>query len=393
MTHHTAVELALSVLVSTTAVPSLANVQPAAVVVASAPSPEVKTSSAWLRSGAAHQQKGEHAQAGAAYRKALEALSPQKQRANEGARAAMLSADTYWQAYEHDLDAAHLQAAIEVLELWRTLAGPQSRESLRGDVEQMTSRILAILEPLGKADTALGADDVSAAAEHYRDLLDALASQGRDWSLGARLVLSACLRIEAAYAEHVERGGDVAAHLHELHASRELLEGWRRARPAGDASVQGPAVEQALARVAARIAEAEQTMAGAQGRAGAAAMDAERAPADAAERARTQAEAAERARRAGIGLTTVGAIAVSTGAGLLGLGLRESFSLDDDTNPRSDEAPPRGGLWAGSGALLLVGGVVAVGFGLEILVQSRRARGVPRRARVRPGPFIVAIDF
>ncbi len=224
---------------------------------AAKPAPAGKTSSAWLRTGEAHQEKGEHAQAGDAYRKALEALSHKMQGADEGARAAGFSADAHWLAFEQDLGVLHLQAALDVLSLWLTLTGPQSRASMHDEVVRKFAQIRAVRDPLGEADAALAAGEATKAAGLYGDVVYALATQGYEWPLRARIALRGSAGIVSVYEGHVKASEDVAAHLPALRAARDLLATQKAKRPADDASEQGPAVDQALADVEARIAAAD----------------------------------------------------------------------------------------------------------------------------------------
>lgn len=397
---------------------------------APAPVSGVKTSSEWLRTGEAHQQNGENAEAGVAYRKALEALSSQKQGANEGARAAMLSADAHWQAFEQDLDVQHLQAALDVMSLWLTLTGPQSKASMRGDVERRLARTRAVLDPLGDAKTALSAGDVKKAVDLYGDGLDALADQDREWSVGARIVLRASEGFVLVYDGHVKAPKDINPHLHELRAARALLVGWKAKRPADDASEQGPAVEQALTDINARIAEEEQAVAdearAEQQRAAQriaeedARKEAERIADEKAAEREAEAAEARKKRKLAIGLLSGGVVAVGAGAGLLGEGLSYSRvsrdleaqandaadAIDDDPDMALDRPEFDAALadWRNNvdrrnlgfmvgGSVLAAGGLAMSIYGIVKLAQGRSRRGSNQRARIHPGPFLVTVEF
>ena len=397
---------------------------------APANTPGVKTSSAWLRTGESLQQKGQNAEAGDAYRKALETLSQTKQKANEGARAAILSADAHWLAFEQDLDVLHLQAALDVLSLWLTLTGPQSRASMLTDVQRMFSRIRAVRDPLGEADTALGAGDTKKAVGHYGEAIDALASQGYEWPLEARVVVRASAGCVAAYDRGEKTAQHVGAHRPGLEAARDLLVEWKGKRPADDASEQGSAIDQALAEVEARLAEAEQVTADA---AEAERIAAEQAAADEAKRREDERIAAEQAaaereqkaaearkkRTLAIGLLAGGVVAMGAGAGLVGEGIvgnrvfkegadeqrdiadmlamanpdypRESFDDDYATQSAANRRRTLG--MAIGGSVLAAGGLAMTIYGIVKLAQGREPRGAKQRARLRPGPFLVTVEF
>jgi len=421
---HIVLGLALVSFVS--ASPSRAATLLAAPAPAPKPVPGVKTSSGWLRTGEAHQQKGEHAKGGEAYRKALESLSPQKQVANEGAKAAMLSADAHWLAFEQDLDVLHLQAALDVLNLWLTLTGPRSRASMLSDVDRKIARIQAVREPFAEADASLAAGDAKKAAGLYGEVVDALATQGFEWPLGARVVLRGAVGEVAAYDRDKEAGKDIRGHEPGLLAVHDLLVKWKGKRPAEDASEQGPAVEQALADVEARIAEVEQAENDAalaeeelkQDEADRKQDEADRKQ-DEADRKRDEAERkrieAQRKRNLAIGLLSGGVVAMGAGAGLLGEGAAWSKASKQDEaaaradadmdpgvdRPRYDAAVDE---WRAStdrrnlgfiigGSVLAAGGLAMSIWGIVTLVKGREKRGSAERARIHPGPLLVTVEF
>lgn len=385
-----------------------------------------RSSSWWLRTGEGHQQRGEHARAGEAYRQALLALSPTKQRANEGARAAMLSAEAYWLAFEGDASVASLEAGIAVLEQWLEATGPQSKASLVVDVQRMVARLRAVRDPLVAADEALARGDVDEASAHDEAALDALATQDRQWSIGASLALRAADDLVAAYDASAGKGKGEAAAAgapQELAKARELLVRWKQRRPAGDASPQGPRLEQRLAELEQRLAEAEREAAEA-----AAAeerrAEAARAEAERRERERARAEAASRAEPEGpapgerrtlaIVLVASGAAAVGAGAGLLGEGLvfsglsrdraaaarAQADALAQTSGARFDRAGFEAALadyqatadrrdlgMIIGGSVLAAGGIAAGVVGTVWLV---RARGSGQRARARAPALVRA---
>lgn len=378
------------------------------------------TSSRWLRTGEAHQQRGEHAQAGEAYRQALAALSESKQRANEGARAAVLSAEAYWQAFEGDANAVHLQAAIDVLEHWLERTGPQSRASMLDDVSRMVARLRAILEPLVAADEALasGQTDANKASAHYREVLDVLARQRREWSAGAGVALRVADALVSSYDAKVRSPADIEAHVHELEAARDVLEQWKEQRPAADDSERGPALDQRLAEIEARLREAEQAQAEAaraeQAREAArAAREREAALAQAAVEPSPAADGPPKGRTLSIVLLSAGVVATAAGAALLGEGAvfmgvsqdREAAAaaeadalaqmsgvdfdragFDAELRAYRAEADRRNRGMLIGGSVLLAGGIATGVVGVVRLVQGRRARAAtpPRRAQLLP---------
>lgn len=396
-----------------------------------------KTSEKWIRTGEALQEKGQNAEAGDAYRKGLECLSQTKQKADEGASAAILSAGAHWLAFEQDLDVIHLQAAMDALSLWLTLTGPQSRAPMLLDVQQRFSRLRAVRDPLEEANTAMSAGDTKKAVGHYGEAVDAMASQGYEWPLEARIVVRASTGCVAAY----DRGEKTVRHVETqrpgLEAVRALLVKWKGKRPTDDGSEQGPAVDQALAEVEARLAEAKQVVADA---AEAERIAAEKAADDkaaaeeveriAAERAADErerkAEIARKKRSLAIGLLSGGVVAMGAGAGLVGDGIAgnrefekvdkvqqdiaamneaqdieqdpdensydyEGF-LDDDEEKIAENRSRTLGMTIG-GSVLIAGGLAMTVYGIVKLVQGRESRGGKQRARLRPGPFLVNVEF
>lgn len=393
---------------------------------APAPARGVKTSSGWLRTGEALEQKGQYVEAGDAYRKALEAMSQSTQKANEGAKAARLSAEAHLSAFEQDLDVVHLQAAMDVLSLWLTLTGPQSQASMLHELERMRSRVLTVREALGAADTAMAAGDTKKAVGHYGDAVDALESHGYEWPLEARIVVRASAACVAAYDRGEKTAAHVQTHRPGLEAVRALLVEWKGKRPTDDASEQGPAVEQALAEVEARLAEAKQVEADA---AEAERLAAEKAVDDENKRREAERLAAEIRRREderkaaeahkkrtlAIGLLAGGVVAAGGGAALVGEGLvgdrvfkntladrrREAQGLsmegrrmfEADAALRTAENRRRTlGMTIG-GSVLAAGGLAMAVYGIVKLAQGRPARGSTQRARIHPGPFLVTVEF
>lgn len=419
---HLAVALGL-VLVSPTVV-----VSPALAVSLAPPASEAstpKSSSWWLRAGEAREQQGEYAKAGDAYRQALLALSEKRQKANEGARAAMLAAEAYWQAFDRDPNEAHLEAGLAVLEQWLTLTGPGSRATMLGDVQQTYARMKAVRDPLVAVDPALTSGNAKEAAEHYDEVLDALANQNRDWSVGARISVAAANALVTDYDARVHAPKDIEPHLQELETARELLVRWKAERPADDASEQGPAVERALADVETRLAAAKQTLAdearAAQQREAARAEEArrevERREAERREQERAQQAdaAAANPRTLSIVLLSTGLVATAAGAGLLGEGAvfsgvandraassaaeadaleqmngatfdRAGFDAELDQY-RADVARRNLGMIIG-GSVLAVGGLATSVAGIVLLTRARRASGSKRSDRARLAPVV-----
>jgi hypothetical protein len=385
-----------------------------------------KSSSWWLRAGEAREQQGEYAKAGDAYRQALAALSEKKQKANEGARAAILSADAYWKAFDGEPNVIHLDAGLAVLEHWLALTGPQSRASMRSDVQRMVSRMKAVREPLVAADVAIAAGDAKTAAEHDEAVLDALSNQQRDWSVGARVALRASATFVETYEAEVHTPADVKPHLHELKTARNLLTRWKKERPPDDASEQGPAVDRALADVEARIAKAEQEVADAeraeklrkaQQKAEEAKRRAEQREAKriAAEQAReVRAAKAAQQRKLAIALLSTGVVATAAGAGLLGEGAVfsgvakdraaaaaaeadgieqmngdgfDDAGFDTELEAYRDAADRRNlGMIVG-GSVLAAGGLATSVAGIVLLARGRSSGG-KRADRARLSPVI-----
>lgn len=401
---------------------------------AAAQAPKPKTSSQLLREGEALQQQGEHAKAGQLYRSALEALADQKRRANEGARAAMLSADAHWLAFAQDLDVDHLQAAIDVLSVWLTFTGPDSRASLRLDVERTIGRLKTVHETLGAANAALAKEQVDEAKTRYDQLLEALSAQRREWSVGARIVLQASAGLVAIYDGHVPSLADTSERVRELEAARALLVRWKDERPPDEASPEEPAVEQQLAAVEAKL-EAERARAE-QARADEARAAEARRKADEAEvqrklderRERDEAEQQRRAQKAAGRRTTGGAmlptglVMLGAGVGLFAEGLayhRELETLEADDRAEAEAYEQMAGVefdragyesaWDSfratadarnrgmiiGGSVLAAGGVAVAVVGVVKLVQARkgRERADPPRARLLPSGSLVTVKF
>lgn len=222
---------------------------------AAPPSTEpAKSSSEWLRAGEALQREGHQAGASEAYRAALAALPAPKQRANEGARAAMLAAEARWQAFEADANVAHLDAGIDVLAHWLALTGPQSRASLLEDVQRDLALVRAVRDPLAAASVAVAEHDLDTASSRYHEVLDALSHQDdRDWSIGASVALHAAGEIVAVDDPDLRLDADASTHRRALERARDILVRWRGLGPAADTSERAAAIDERLAELQARI--------------------------------------------------------------------------------------------------------------------------------------------
>lgn len=384
---------------------------------------QARSSSKWLRAGEARQAEGDHAGAGKAYTMALDALSPQKQRANEGARAAMLAAEAYWQAFVADDDLGHLDAGYEILARWLELAGPGSRATLLPMVERMAARNRAVHDPLEKGATALEAGDLEKAATHDREALEALAVQRREWSVGARVTLRIAGAHVDAYDQRVAAdAGAIEASRPLLQTATELLEDWKQRRDDDDESGLAPRIDEMLAEIQRRMDEGDQALSdaalAAQEREAREQAEAERQAREAeAERRRQEEEAsitsAKRRRVVSIVLLSSGAVATAAGAGLLGEGIAfsgasqrageaeeaEAQTLSDMFGadyPREDfdraldeyyaDARRRNLAFIASGSVLVAGGITAGVIGLVRLRKDRRATrgGAVEQARLVP---------
>ncbi|MCA9705179.1 MAG: hypothetical protein KDK70_04925 [Myxococcales bacterium] len=388
---------------------------------ASAPA-DGKSSSWWLKHGETRQEAGDYAGAGEAYAKALDALSEQKQRANVGARTAMLSADAHWMAFEADGDIAHIRAGFEVLDRWITLAGPGSQASLLPRAERLAARYHSIHDPLQQGDAALADGDLERASKHHREALEALAVQRHPWPIGARVTLKLAQAHVDAYDRSVAGVDDIEPNRPKLVEAKELLEGWRGRRPSDDASAEGPALEALLAEVEARLAEGTEQLDAALAERERQAQLAAQQKAEQERQAQLAAQqddsaereqAARAQRRTGIILLSTGLVATAAGAGLLGEGLAfgpRSRQLAQDEQDQAQaltqmygDAYARDefdasladyrervrrrntGLVAG-GAVLAAGGLAATAVGVVWLVRARRAGtpGATARAWLAP---------
>lgn len=383
-----------------------------------------KSSSEWLRAGEARQERQEFPEAGEAYRHALEALSPEKQRANEGARAAMLAAEAYYRAFEQDASVAHLQAGLQILERWLQKADLANKATLHKSIERMASQMLEVHDHLQQGDTALGADDVGGASEHYGKALSALAAQRRAWSSGARVAVRIAGAQVSAYDGRIVSADDIEPNRPLLVEAKGTLEGWKGRRPSGEAPAQAEAIDALLSEIQARLDDADQQLAQI------AVAEQERKAQRLAQERRLQAEQAEQARQQqaqlaeeasdrkgqrtlSIVLLSVGAVATGAGAGLLGEGLAfrgrsgeltdeanaeanaleqtsDGFSrdqFDSDLRDFEDRSARRNlGLIAGGG-VLLAGGLATAITGTVMLVRLRK-QGSDARERARLMPSI-----
>jgi len=309
---------------------------------AQSPAPEVApatiklSADAWLKRGEAYERSGEFSQAGEAYRQALDAFSDKTQRADEGARAALLSADAHLQAFEHDTDLVHLEhldASVDVLEYWLKLTGPQSPSTKFDEVQRKATGLRAVHDPLA----AVLAGNLAPTSDPYRAMLDALAQQRPDGSVLAAVALRVAGIFAAAYAANVHSADDIDLHLHELRIAAEILEHAIARSP--EDSARRPILEQRLAELRTQI-EGEQ----------------HKQRDHDAEQARTQAELAAatqrqpapapppavvdapRHRTLSIALVSAGAVATLAGAAMLGEGVAFARRSEEQAESAADEA-------------------------------------------------------
>ena len=371
-----------------------------------------KSSSEWLRTGEALQRAGRHAEASEAYRQALMALPEPKQRANEGARAAMLAAEARWSAFDVDLDVAHLDAGIAALEHWLALAGPQSRVPLLDDVQRDVAWIRAVRDPLAAAVAALAEHDLDGAMTQGQGAMDALVHQDhREWSIGAGLALWMSRELVP-----------VDADLRALEHARDILVAWQGRRPASDVTDRGPAIDERLAELRGRIQAVEQAR-----------RDAELAaqlpePSELGEPSEPTTpitspprEPAPRQPSPGrtlpVALLSVGVVATAAGAALLGEGAAftevskarataaaaEAEALEQRYGATFDRASydaelegylaradrRNTGMLIG-GSVLAAGGIAASVVGIVALARSHRPSPGQRRARAGVAPVVFA---
>lgn len=211
----------------------------------------------WLREAARLEARGELSQAGEAYRQALLALSERRQQGEEGATAVLYAARAHWRAFDRNPDAAHLAAAVDVLELWLALGSQDS--GLVDEVRGESQRLRAILEPLRAGDAALEAGDAVGASRHYDEALAALPSEPRDWSTGASLAVVIAGRFVARYDASFAAAKDVEPRLEELRSIQRMLEAQRSQQPPGEVE-RSKALARALAGVRGRVAEGERAL-------------------------------------------------------------------------------------------------------------------------------------
>lgn len=298
---------------------------------ADAPKPNAKpkTATKWLTIGETRESEGDFAGAGEAYRNALEAMSEKQRRANEGALAAMYSADAYWLAFEGDNDAKHLQAGFEALDRWLQLVDPEKPASLQGNVEWRMARLRSIYDPMLKGDAALKEGNVEKATDDYKKAIAAMDYQKRRWELKAHVGVHAADANLAAYDQELAKGMAFDEKITKLEAAKNDLEEVRKRRPMDDKSDEWPRVEERMAKIQARIDEAnrleaqrKQREAEARYRAEQAKKASDEAAADAAaEAARLEVATRQRKRTVSIALLTTGAAVTAAGAGLLGEGV------------------------------------------------------------------------
>ncbi len=304
---------------------------PAANPPASGPSAEPKAKSAteWLRIGEAREGDGDFAGAGEAYRNALEAMTGRQRRGNEGARAAMYSAEAYWLAFETDNDIKHLEAGFDALDRWLQLIDPAKPAKLESSVRWMMARLRGIYDPMRKGDAALAGGNVDQATEDYRKALEALTNQQRRWLTKARVGVHITDAQLSAYDEALAEGITYEAKIAMLEATRNDLEDVRKRRPQDDKSKEYERVEERMAEIQQRIDEANRAEAQRkQDEAVAKAKAEDEAAQKRAEEQRIADEKAARAyreqqrrRTAAIAVLTTGAVATAAGVGLLTEGL------------------------------------------------------------------------
>ncbi|MCX4246381.1 coiled-coil domain-containing protein [Paraliomyxa miuraensis] len=373
-----------------------------------------KSSSAWLRTGEARERTSDFVGAGQAYRNALDALSPKGQRANEGARAAGLSADAYVQAFQLDGNVAHLDSGIEVLDYWLQQAGPDNRASLRKSIELKMAQLRAIRDPLAKSKEALDAGKLEEATEYSEAAIEALEYQQHEWSVGARIALQTANAQVIAYDASVEEVDDIEPNLRKLETAKRTLEELQSKRPPDDQSSEGALVQQRVRELEDRIRDEQrrlqdEQLARQQEQEEAARAEAERKRQQELEqeRQRLAAEtkddtARARKRKLGIILLATGAVATAAGAGVMGEGLAfapgarrsgdaeqaeadaleqmygDAYSRDDfdrDLQQFRDDLQVRTLGMSVGGSVLLAGGLATGIAGAVILVKNRRPKG------------------
>jgi len=195
--------------------------------------PEPKGPSAWLKKGRAHWIHGDFAASGEAYERAAAAMTPKKQKADEGAQAILLAVDAYWSAFDLEASREPLDRAEAACTQWLELAGPDSRATLLGDVQRALARIRAVVEPLRRVEVAAQQDDFAAMAAGYDTAVAALQAQARPWPPRAKLVLVAAEVRARLFEAEVARAGDDAP-LEPLHRALASVEVCLQERPASE---------------------------------------------------------------------------------------------------------------------------------------------------------------
>ncbi|MEM9455533.1 MAG: hypothetical protein AAGF11_15235 [Myxococcota bacterium] len=192
-----------------------------------------RTSSALLSKGEALVGQGKYARGAAKYEEALRAMDLEPREADVGAPAAILASRAYWMAFEADGDIAHLQAAINVLEHWRKVAGPDSKAIRLPEITRRLSQLYEIANPVQDAYQTLETRDYEAAATHFERALDAAIGQQRTWSAIAQLTLRTANANVSAF-EAVDAPERTQQDLQRLEQARGLLQLALDKRPSAD---------------------------------------------------------------------------------------------------------------------------------------------------------------
>lgn len=387
--------------------------------------PQQQSASAWLRTGDARERDGDYVGAAEAYLKAFEGLRGNKQRANEGAKTSMFCADAYRLAFDADGNIAHLDAAHEILERWLTLAGPDTKATLRESVERTRKELEEVRAPLKAAEAARLEGDRTRDAELSMQAIEAMKVQHRPWSAVALLVAR---RADADIAAFDAQRADAQVgedDLKKLQDTKSILEDWRKQRPTDDDSAAGPLIDQRLVEIQTRIDETtaalnEQALAKTQ------IDDAPEVdgpqPVPDAEKAEvaTQVERdadpkRSRNRVTAITLLSVGGVATVAGAAMLGEGIAFSSAarrlgdaeeakadelqqqygdayprdqFDEDLQRFRDDARSRNIGFIAGGAVLLAGGLASGIAGAVLFPKKARSKGSGTREKLVLAPTV-----
>lgn len=373
---------------------------------AAAPKGEPSTPSEWLRESQARLSEGHLVEAAEAFTEVYRSLSERKRRANEGARAVLLAAETYWDAFETTDKplAASLQPALAVLEDWLEEAALAPKPaSLRPDVEQLLNITQATHRALAEAEAA---EDPHTANAAYATALETLEAAERSWDLLGRVTLQQATLLLSSYDEQATAPDVLADEAWKLDAietsiaARLALEGADQ----GDAAVR-ERMNERLGQVAERRAAAARAQDEAAARRRAENVQTSSAqPEPTNEATRAQ----QRKRVASIVVVSIGATATAAGIGMaIGGGLAQRRTDDDEAQLRMDanalaesnplfdqagfeqalddyvdEARRRNiGLIAG-GSVLMAAGLATTITGIVLLARNRRAPST--RAHLEP---------